>query len=97
MNSPKLTTSRTGAAEKAILQPARKGIHLVSRNSRLSGDTAQNAAAATGLSGSPFADEMLDAQEAERIRIKLAACFGAALTAPVVWCLHTLVLSLHGR
>ena len=98
MNNPMITPPSHNAAEQEARKPAYNGLYLVSRNPRPSAGSVQTASkhgltlASGPVSGTP-ASAQAEARSAESIRMKLAACFGAILTAPVVWCLHTLLLS----
>lgn len=102
MNNP-MITSPSNKTEQEIVNPAHKGIYLVSRNRRPVPTPAQNspskgltlAKGRTSEASQPA--EVLEARSAEIFRLKLAACFGGVLSAPIVWCLHTVVLSLHTR
>ena len=103
MNNPMITSPSHTPAEQETRTPTYNGLYLVSRNDRPTASSAQIkpthslTLATSRASGTPESSEVLEARSAESIRIKLAACFGAILTAPLVWCLHTLVLSLHTR
>ena len=102
MNNPMITSPSNKATEQENRKLAYNGLFLISRNSRPAAGSAQTTpkglTLATGHpSVSSQAADILEARSAECIRMKLAACFGAILTAPLVWCLHTLVLSLHTR
>ena len=107
MNNPMITSPSSKTTEQETRKPDYNGLFLVSsgvsRNDRPASGSAQitpnkGLALATGkTSEAPQSSEVLEARSAESIRMKLAACFGAILTAPVVWCLHTLVLSLPTR
>ncbi len=96
MNNTMTTSPSRTTAKQETRKSAYNGLYLVSRNDRPVAASAPMPAThglelATGRSsGNPNA---VEARSAESIRMKLAACFGAILTAPVVWCLHTLLLS----
>ncbi len=99
MNNTKTTTLSRTSREQETRKPAYNGLYLVSRNDRPAASPAQAASAdgpklAIGRNaGSPDLTGSPETRSAESIRMKLAACFGALLTAPIVWCLHTLLLS----
>ena len=99
MNNPMITSPSPMTAEQQNSKPAHNGLYLVSRNNRPLASSAQTTSARTlTLAPAPAsAGETLEVRSAESVRMKLAACFGAILTAPVVWCLHTLLLSLQTR
>ena len=102
MNNPMITSPSHTTAEQETRKPAYKGLYLVSRNDRPVATSDQSKPThgltlANRISEAQPTTEILEARSAESIRIKLAACFGAILTAPVVWCLHTLLLSLQIR
>ena len=99
MNNPMTTAPSPAQSEQQTRQPAYNGLFLVSRSGRPVAESV-SATAKRGLTlasertvASASSPEVLEARSAESIRMKLAACFGALLTAPVVWCLHTLLLS----
>ena len=99
MNNPMITSPSPTTTEQKTRKPAHNGLYLVSRNNRPLASSAQTTSARTltlapaAKSAASPAAEILEARSAESLRMKLAACFGAILTAPVVWCLHTLLLS----
>lgn len=101
-NTVTMSPSHMTAVQEA-LKPAYKGLHLVIRNNRPAAVSTPIASthgltlAPSRTSGAPQPADLLEARSAEGTRIKLAACFGAILTAPLVWCLHTLVLSFQTR
>ncbi len=99
MNNPMIMSPSRTTAEQTR-KPAYNGLYLVSSNHRPAPSSAQPAPAhrltlATARTSEAPPSAQVEARSAESIRIKLAACFGAILTAPVVWCLHTLMLSLQ--
>ena len=97
MNNPMITSPSKQAAEQVTRKPAYNGLFLVSRNDRpVAGSSQTRSARTLTLAPARVSDasaEILEVRSVESVRMKLAACFGAILTAPVVWCLHTLLLS----
>ena len=109
MNNPMITSPSPTTIEQQTRKPAYNGLYLVSRNHRPAPSSARPAPSsaqpapahrltlAAGRTSEAPPSAQVEARSAESIRIKLAACFGAMLTAPVIWCLHTLMLSLQTR
>ncbi len=103
MNNTRTISPSQTSREQETRKPAYNGLHLVSRTNRPIAVPARTASAGGPIlaigrkAGVPEPADTLPARSAESIRMKLAACFGAILTAPVVWCLHTLLLSHQTR
>ena len=106
MNNTMTTSPNQTRKEQQTRKPAYNGLYLVRRNDSPAAGRAQAASAGgppldtSRKAGTPEAAKTvqgLGTRSAESIRMKLVACFGAFLTAPVVWCLHTLLLSHQTR
>ena len=112
MNNTRTTSPSQTPQEQDTRKPAYNGLFLVRRSDRpAAGSAPSTSSQSTPHHGTPhngitlatsrsdqtsLPAQAAEAHSAESIRMKLAACFGAILTAPVVWCLHTLLLS-HTR